>query len=256
MALAADKTDIGEGDTHRSVLEFSSFAQVFENVDLIRDRTDSNGYSLIRGVVPAQDVRRYRTRVEELYDPQREIRVSSEFERGSADIQRLDLGEYRSSSRYARYFFFFPWNNAGCFAQIGEAQMKLFNLLARQDETFGFAGDADPDRYRLTFVIQYPIGGGFMSRHREYSRQRDDKAYVIYLALTTRGIDFETGGGYVCLGDKLVDIENTVRAGDIVIYRGDYHHGVLGIDPHKPVQYDGICGRLMLTTIVRYLPKK
>jgi len=235
------------------LFEVTSVQEVYDRIDHIRDAVDTNGFAILRGAISTGDVERFRDRVKHLYAPGGDVRISGHYQRGSKDFQRLDLGEYPSSSRFARYFFFFSWNeNDQHFLTINRAQMHIFNLLARQASSFGLEGDEDPNRFRVSFVIQYPLGGGFMSKHREHSKEKDDKAYVVYLALTTRGVDYEKGGGYVFINDKMVDIEEHVVASDLVVYRGDMFHGVNGIDRDKPVVLDGVCGRMILTTQVNY----
>jgi hypothetical protein len=135
-------------------------------------------------------------------------------------------------------------------------QLDLFRRLSGKGEEFGSAGqDSNPRRFRMSFVLQYPIGGGFMSKHREYNREEGDRSYVVYVALTTRGQDFQKGGAYIYDGDRKVDIEASVQAGDVVVYRGDRFHGVEGIDPDVPVRLSEVCGRMILTTIVQYFPE-
>jgi hypothetical protein len=167
----------------------------------------------------------------------------------------LVLGEYGATSRFARYFMFFPWNRDPVFESISQSQMDVMRGLARKDASYASMGAADsnPDRFRASYVIQYPIGGGFMSKHREFSRQeKDDHAFVLGIALTTRGKDFSTGGAYIFPSDKQIDVEAGVQAGDIIIYRGDLYHGVDGVDPDRPVVLDRVCGRRILLTTTKY----
>lgn len=237
----------------KNLFELPSLETVYERIETVRAAVDESGFAIIRGAVPVTAVEAYKERVRQFYTPGGDVRISGHYKPGSKDLQRLDLGEYSASSRFARYFFFFPWNEQGTqYLEINRAQIQIFNRLARQPLNFGLDGDADPNRFRVSFVIQYPLGGGFMSRHREYSKEKDDKAYVVYLALTTRGVDYASGGGYVVINDTVVDIEQHVVASDLVVYRGDMFHGVQGVDRDKPVQFEGINGRMILTTQVNY----
>jgi len=72
------------------------------------------------------------------------------------------------------------------------------------------------------------------------------------LALTIRGKIFATGGAYLYRGDEKLDIEAHAQAGDILVYRGDYFHGVDAIDRHQPVVPDRMCGRISLLTTTKY----
>jgi hypothetical protein len=92
-----------------------------------------------------------------------------------------------------------------------------------------------------------------MSRHREWTqREEGDKAYALYMALTTRGKDFEAGGAWVELDGKRIDIDAYTQAGDLILYRGDQFHGVEGVDRDKPVVLDQVNGRIMFTTTIKY----
>jgi hypothetical protein len=238
-----------------AVVHKKSIEAVKEGIDEIRSLADEVGFCVIRGAIPGELVQSPIDRINRVFDAARDVRISGDYERDWPDFHRLDLGEYGASTRFARYFFFFPWNGDPAFDEISRAQMEIYNLLARKEPCFGSMTEADsnPNRFRLSFVLQYPIGGGFMSRHREYTQQEEgDKAYVLYLALTTRGKDFESGGAYLCRNGDKIDIEEQVRAGDLLIYRGDLFHGVDGVDRHKPVALDQINGRLMLTTTIKY----
>lgn len=237
-----------------NVYEVGSIENVERSIDEVRSRVDEMGFAILRGATPPLALASFRARVRAVFGAERDLRVSGDYKRGSPDFQRLDLGEYAASTRFARYFMLFPWNNDATFAGAGETQMRLLNLLSKKPLSVGDASaDVNRNRFRVSFVIQYPVGGGFMSRHREYSGQEEgDKAYVVYTALTTRGEDYKSGGAYVFQGDRRVDIDAVARAGDVVIYRGDYYHGVEGIDRDQPVNLGEICGRMMLTTVVKY----
>ena len=242
-------------DTANQLIQASSVAEVRERIDEIRERVDRAGFAIVRGAFGKDVAEALRERIRRLFDPQADVRISGHYQRGWKDFQRLDLGEYVASSRFARYFFFFPWNRDAVVEHVASDQIDLFNRLARKSAAFGSqtAADSDPDRFRMSFAIQYPTGGGFMSRHREWTqREEGDKAYALYLALTTRGQDFDSGGAWVEVGGQTVDIDAFVEAGDLVLYRGDHYHGVAGVDRDKPVVMDRVCGRIMFTTTIKY----
>jgi hypothetical protein len=236
-----------------NVFTMSSVDEALEKIDLVREVTDEHGFSLIRGAVALDQIAKYRARVGQLFQPTADLRVTGDYKRNSPDLQRLDLGEYRASTRFARYFIFFSWNQNDVFTPAGDAQMRIFNRLSRLPTNFGMDEDTNGNRFRVTMVLQYPHGGGFMSKHREYDTEKNDRAYVVYFPLTSRGADYSRGGAYVHVGDRKVDIDAIARAGDIVVYRGDYYHGVDGVDADQPVDLGSVNGRMMMTTVVKYL---
>lgn len=233
----------------------ASMKQALERIDEIRARAAREGYAIIRGAVSEEQVQRLLDHVRGLFDPRADVRRSGEYRRDMEDFHRLDLGEYGASTRFARYFMFFPWNQDLAFGDVSVTMMDVMRGLAGKGDLYasGSPEDTNPDRYRISYVIQYPTGGGFMSKHREYTRQEeDDHAFVLTLALTTRGKDFSTGGAYLHRGDEKLDVEASVLAGDLLVYRGDLFHGVEGVDPDKPVVLDEVCGRIVLLTTTKY----
>ncbi len=242
-------------DATEQLIQIGSVGEVRERIDEIREQTDRGGFTIVRGPFGKDVVARLRERIRRLFDPKADVRISGHYQRGWKDFQRLDLGEYTASSRFARYFFFFPWNRDPEIERVAADQIDIFNRLARKSSDFGSqtAADGDPDRFRMSYAIQYPTGGGFMSRHREWTqREEGDKAYALYLALTTRGEDFDSGGAWVERDGQTVDIDAHVEAGDLVLYRGDHYHGVAGVDRDKPVVMDRVSGRIMFTTTIKY----
>src|ERR1700733_15224233 len=169
-----------------NVFTMTSIDEALENIDRVRSVTDEHGFSLLRGAIPVSTIEQYRARVAGLFDPSGDVRVTGAYRRNSPDLQRLDLGEYRASTRFARYFIFFSWNDNEVFTSVGDLQMRLFNRLSKLPPTFGMDEDNQGNRFRVTMVLQYPRGGGFMSKHREYDTEKNDRAYVVYFSLTSR----------------------------------------------------------------------
>jgi hypothetical protein len=230
-----------------------SVAELLDRIDEVRARAGEEGYAIIRGAVGEEQVRRLVDRTRQLFDPAADVRVSGEYRRNQRDFHRLDVGEYGASTRFARYFMFFPWNRDPVFESVSATMMEIMRRLAGKNANYASAEDTNPDRFRISYVIQYPSGGGFMSKHREYTRQEDDDhAYVLSLALTTRSKDFSSGGAYLFRGDEKLDLEVDVVAGDLLVYCGDMYHGVDGIDRDKPVVLGEVCGRMVLLTTTKY----
>jgi hypothetical protein len=237
-----------------NIFEVKSIDNIFLDIPKIKNATDLSGFSIIRGSFNKDYITSLSDHIRKKFNPKKDTRISGVYKKGSPDFQRLDLGEYKASTRFLRYFFFFPWNNDEVFSEINHIQLDILNKLSNLS-TIPLPGEdtSKSNQSWMSWVLQYPVGGGFMSKHREYTKINEgDRSYVIYLCLTTRGKDFESGGAYVFNGDEKVDIENHTRAGDLVLYRGDRYHGVSGIDPHKPLEIDNISGRLILTTIYNY----
>ena len=230
--------------------------EVINQIDLIRELTDNNGWSIIRGLINKTTVNDLVDYIKSKHNLEKEIKVSGNYKRNSPDFQRLDVGEFNASSRLNRYFMFFPWNNDKIFQPVNNTQLLILRSLSKKGLKYGEIGDEEnfnKNRFVMSYVIQYPIGGGFMSTHREYNQEdKGDRSYVVYLALTQKNIDYYTGGGFVSREDKKYIIDDYVELGDLVLYRGDMYHGVEAIDREKPLNLNQICGRMILTSVFKY----
>lgn len=103
----------------------------------------------------------------------------------------------------------------------------------------------------------YPLGGGFMSGHRDYvaeqtSLQNGAALLQILMFVTQRGRDFQQGGAFLRHHDGELDIESFAESGDIAIYDGQSFHGVKDVDPFLPLCTHQIRGRIVaLVTIYK-----
>ena len=64
------------------------------------------------------------------------------------------------------------------------------------------------------------------------------------LLLTEKGVDFETGGGFIEVDGEHVVYEDHCRAGDVIVYDQRLVHGVDDIDPTVPFRSDSLAGRM------------
>ena len=239
-----------------NILHLNKIEDVISQIHHIKECVHKNGWAIIRGLNEKSDVKKLVKHIKTKHNIENEIKVSGNYERNSLDFQRLDVGEFNASSRLNRYFMFFPWNNDKVFESINKKQISILRSLSNKGSNYGDIGSKEnynKNRFIMSYVIQYPTGGGFMSTHREYNQEDvDDRSHVVYLALTEKNIDFDTGGAFVFKGEKKYLIEDHIEFADMVIYRGDYYHGVESIDREKDLNLNQICGRMILTTVFKY----
>lgn len=113
-----------------------------------------------------------------------------------------------------------------------------------------FAADTiDNGLWTAARIQQYPLGGGFMSAHKDEqainSVSDSDLDYLqILLVMSRKGEDYHSGGGFVIRDGKFIDIDQNTQLGDIIIYNGNTVHGVDTIDPDKLLDMDHATGRL------------
>lgn len=132
----------------------------------------------------------------------------------------------------------------------------LFRRLAAvrnalMEKPLDFAtSDVEEGLWTAARIHQYPTGGGFMGAHRDRigTDVLDGKSlnyYQVLLALSQKGVDFETGGGFVEHEDRTICFEDFCKPGDILIYDSQTLHGVADVDPHKNLDLDQVCGRIV-----------
>jgi hypothetical protein len=131
---------------------------------------------------------------------------------------------------------------------IFRTMIRLRNRLAGKPDDFA-STSIDEGLWTAARIHQYPLGGGFMSRHRDQTadaaaRRGGLNYYQLLLVMTQKGVDFESGGAFLEYGNHTLHLEDTSRVGDIIIYNGSSVHGVATIDPHQRLDLDTISGRL------------
>ena len=225
----------------------------------LKKKVDEKGYFIIKSFLDPKQVNKILSLLRKEFNSKKDIRKSGKYFSGMSDFQRLDIGEYAASSRFARYFFKFPWNKNDVFSQIASDaydvrsnltnyQIGLWNGIKKASS---LKKQTKLSKFCYSYLIQYPVGGGFMSCHREYySKEKRGNIYVVYVLLTTKGKDFKKGGAYIKKNNKLIMIEDKAKAGDLIVYKGSNYHGVMAIDNDKNLDLNTINGRIIFTPVM------
>ena len=128
---------------------------------------------------------------------------------------------------------------------------KIRNIILGFEENFCI-DKPEKNMWSACRILQYPVGGGHMSAHKDYILKSVSKInfnnmfYQLILLITEKGTDFFEGGAYISKDNKLIDIEKNTLRGDILIYKTNIVHGVEEIDPSKKLSLDSINGRVVL----------
>jgi len=174
-----------------------------------------------------------------------------------SNFQKLNVGgECRArandDARLFRAFYNPIWEDdiygfRDAFVRLAQVR----NVLGELPLDFAIDKIEDNGLWTAARIHQYPSGGGFFRGHTDYvvndvADEAGTKFHQILLLMSTKGEgnDFETGGGFVDLGDERIFLEDHFLPGDILIYDGRSVHGVEDIDPHVPLDLDTINGRL------------
>lgn len=166
---------------------------------------------------------------------------------GQKNHWRLDDNPPRSSIKKSLALYFsFMWNDE--FPEITKmARMlgQLRNRIAGLPAEFGFH---EEDSHWVIPTIQHqPKGGGFLDFH---SDPLVPDNCVVSLFLTTRGQDYKEGGLVVKDGDKEIDLDGYLAAGDLFIFRPDIPHSVAPVDPTANLRFDSTEGRWRMAAVL------
>ncbi|MCX6125491.1 MAG: hypothetical protein NTV34_12200 [Proteobacteria bacterium] len=224
-----------------------------ERLDELKQEVETKGFCILKNYASKEEVADLLSFLGSKFKIDQDVRVSGNYYRNMPDIQRLDIGEFKSSSRFCRYFFTFPWNS-GRGQELAKKLIQLTNKITNVPDAFH---DEDADRFLTSFFIQYPVGGGFMSGHREYAiKSKADNAFVLYIPLTTKSKNFNTGGAFVYNREnEKICIDDFCEAGDLVIYDGSALHGVESIDIRSKPDLDTLSGRIIFVATTEYIRK-
>jgi len=142
--------------------------------------------------------------------------------------------------------YFYPWNDdsLNLFEPVWQrwGAIKVLSGQKYDEFTHNTPRDGVIDRIQ---VVHYPSGEGTLGLHSDpYLYQK----LIISGFMSKKGVDFETGGFYMIgIDGEVVDLENQVEVGDMLIAYATVQHGVDVVDEHKPVDWDSIDGRWFLS---------
>ncbi len=122
------------------------------------------------------------------------------------------------------------------FDEMFKVMIDFRNCLLMQPKNYVRSLDKAAGLWSACRLQHYFRGGGFFGGHRDVIIEDISTAtanYTIQLigVLSKRGRDFESGGAYLKQNDRLIDLEEMVDIGDIIVYDGASFHGVNEIDP-------------------------
>jgi len=113
----------------------------------------------------------------------------------------------------------------------------------------------------LVRMVQYPTGGGFVSKHHDYDKYYPKGIINVVLPITVRKngkarklSSYERGGFYFYNKKKKIDVETYVETGDLLMFNTKISHGVNSIDSHKNLNLDSSKGRINVAfSIAKFL---
>ena len=145
--------------------------------------------------------------------------------------------------RHGYYFYRFNDDSTGVYRDFSPVWRTVKTISGLDGDAFekNIPHDGTIDRI---VVYLYPFGGGNLKAHIDPTNNHKTTTGVM---MSTRGVDYDTGGFY-CVGPdgKPIDLEPSIETGDMFIFYPTVQHGVLPVDPHKPVDWTSPAGRWFL----------
>ena len=205
----------------------------------------------VSGLFSADEIRRARAIIEQgfrraddrSHDPADSDAIKQNF-------QKLTVGGVGGKNvfRVMRTFFNPIWapdtfGMRDIFIRLSQFRNRLYGV----HDDFAIRGVED-QLWTAARVHQYPLGGGCMATHHDYlpaHASESLRSYAqVYLPMTQKGIDFETGGAFLIKDGEAIHYENDCCLGDVLVYDGRIEHGVSDVDPLRLLDLDRFSGRV------------
>ena len=199
------------------------------------------------------------------FDYKKDLRFTGPRRIKQNDYQRLDVGNSYKNPRFIRTIY------------VNERQKKnkdFFKLIEPIIEIRNYVsnikkhGKIYPNARSISnslnlrkylfcdFVrmIQYPVGGGFLAEHDDHDKYYCKGVYQALLPLTVKKIPgkrrmlatYETGGLYIKTKNRIIFIDDYVKAGDLLLFDPKVPHGINSVDSMKKLNVSRWNGRLTL----------
>jgi len=230
----------------------------------IRDGIREDGAVILKNFMSPVKMKKIFNHVKKSFLNQKDIKRSGRFIYLQKDYKRLDIGDSYINSRVNRFLLYNEWNkkNFDLFQNIKDV-IELRNLICNMKKKkyqYNLNGRSS-SKYKwcdLVRMIQYPIGGGFLSLHTDENYKIFPKQMInVLIPLAKRTTKkyffptYETGGLYYLKKDrKKIDAEKNIDVGDVLFHDLVNYHGVNSIDPDKNFELNAFSGRMTLNISV------
>ena len=197
-----------------------------ESAEQIRSRIDAHEVVIVRGVFNNDQLLRVRDKVFSFGQTHPE--ENPERAADTRRFHRIDDNHPKMLVKRIAHFFRYSYADKGeenVFDFMHPINL-LRNRVAGLSDNYTFFDD-DSGYLSQPALLHYPRGGGYMAAHTD---PLDPQRVEVTLALSQRGIDFQTGGVEILDNDKWADVESQVKFGGITMFKPDIPHRVTPID--------------------------
>ena len=232
-----------------SLIEFKN--QVFNRRDAFLDSLREGNAYIIKEAINKSKLISLRERIHKFGMTTKES--WHDTKEGIPDFHQIDDElKFFKQRKKAHTYHFFSWNKKDI--EIYDLCTELLNLYAiingNRENKFPFE-ITNPNVVNRLQVHHYPLGGGYMSQHKDPDTYTKTIA-VIYMS--KYGIDYENGGLYFHdKNNKPHSIDCLVDIGDMVCAYPTITHGCKEIDLNKDFNWKSPNGRWLI--LFNTLPK-
>jgi hypothetical protein len=217
-----------------------------DDVDLenkFKKSIDENGFCIVKNFVDSKIVSKKMALLRQNFDSKNDLRRTGKYFYKMPNFQRIDLGDYAQiNARFSRMFSQFLWNEDSLFFDEISHLIKFRNTYCNLSQENFIYKIGDEQFCDLPKLLHYPIGGGFMNMHKDGNNEYAVMNFL--LALTKRGIDYDSGGAYyIDHNDEYLDAEEILDVGDLYSHNQSRLHGVKAVDSEKPIDLTSLNGR-------------
>ncbi|MFT5813642.1 MAG: hypothetical protein ACI9VT_001395 [Psychroserpens sp.] len=249
------KSNVSEETKSKVTFNFSSIDELEKNADSIHQIMEEYSFVRITGLISADEVEMIKKNISEGFTA---LGDRASLGEDPKDIQsnfcKLSIGGAQKFGVYRprclRTIYNPMWEDDIFGARESFRKMaQVRNVLYGFDQNFAI-DEVEDGMWTASRFHQYPAGGGFLISHKDivvpkvHEKEGYKGFYQLIMAMSKKGVDFETGGGFASIKGEKYYFEEDVEYGDIVIYDGRTVHGVDDIDPHKPFRQTSIDGRI------------
>lgn len=230
----------------------------------VKKNIDKNGYCVLKNFNTVSTHSKIFNEIKKKYKVGKDVKYTGEQKLKNKDFQRLDIGNSFENARFMRVMSFYQWNkNNNFFFSLINPAIRFRNELSKVSKENFIYPNVKPIVNRLhnkdyiyaEFVrmIQYPLGGGFLAEHHDYTKYYGKGIIGMLIPLTFKNTSknkkydkYSDGGLYFKNKNNSFFVDDISSIGDIIFFNPKIKHGVKSVNPKSPNNMKTLNGRLTL----------
>jgi hypothetical protein len=245
-------------------------------IDKVRIKIKKYGFCILKEFNSEKTHGKIYNQIKKRYKTGSDIKYTGEHFLKSKDFQRLDIGNSFQNARFMRVISFFEWNkrNKKIFELI-KPIIKIRNDLSKIEKkencypnvkTISKKNNKNKIHADFVRMIQYPLGGGFLQEHSDYTKHYAKEVFGLIVPITFNFTNkntkskkyqaYKIGGLYYKFKNKNILTDDFTSVGDLIFFDPKTKHGVKSIQPYSPLNLNKLNGRVTLAFSVSNFKKE